>query len=293
MSALLQLRDSRGHFSDNSRKLDLMVKSRKEFRGTFFNLDGEAVRNDASAPLGILFRKLLKDVTTACDNIRSAMSEAFHGGSPGPSALLEALEHAIEVYKDLNYWPKTSSVQWRYKSHTAPKDVQASGISQVFLFGSVHHGTVWQTYFCHQIQLCQSLLQGYTFLKEQGHPRLTPALSSLLEDDLRTALTATVDDICSCMPFLLSDIDMAGNSDRSSTNSKALGAFRAMQGVAVSNAVEGLSQRQRRLLLHLLDRIGGQFGIRLAWTIRDGWIARHAAEAEQLGRSLKIGSRGF
>jgi len=282
MTELLRLRSSKPKFSNASKKLDSLVEARKEIQGVFVSLNGKEERNDSSTTAGASFRAQLRNVSAACNNLRVAMSQASYQADFDQPALLCALEHANEVYSDLVFWPKTTPVNWRYKPRNAPKDVQAYGVSNLFLFGSFHHAAIWQVYFCCRVQMCESILQAYTFLKEQSHPNSPPAPSGLSEEDVRAAMIAAVDDVCSCAPYLLSDVDEEGHMKRNSVDSKTLGAFFYLRGLMVTNGIENLPRRQRRLLLHLFGRLGAQFGIRVAWRMRDDWVADHRTEAEEL-----------
>ncbi|KAF2685074.1 hypothetical protein K458DRAFT_301215 [Lentithecium fluviatile CBS 122367] len=279
---LLRLRSSTHQTSDASKKLSQIVHTRKEVQGMFVCQDENEHGITSSSSPGASFRILLRKVSATCVNLQSTLLQYRCLVALDVAAFTEALQSAIVVYDEVARWPKSTPVEWRAKPHIAPKEVQASGISQIFLFGGIQHGAIWQVYFCTRIHLCQSLLRADDLLSQQCHLEPTALPQMLSQEAIRATIFAAVDDICSCAPYLLGDIDNEGHMNRSKVESKALGAFFLLRGLMVANSVEGLPRRQRRLVLDLLHRVGAQFGIRVAWRLRDAWMAGHRAETELL-----------
>ncbi|KAH7128213.1 hypothetical protein B0J11DRAFT_603397 [Dendryphion nanum] len=274
---LLRLRSSTPHASETSRKLSEIVKTRKEIL-LIHNCSRKESGSYTPLSPAQSFRFYLREVSTACARLLQTRQSSFRYSS----SFIEALDDAVGLYAESSRWPASTSVEWRYRPHLPPKDISAQGISQIFLFKDIQHSGIWQLYFCSRIHLCQALLGAYSFLHSEKATGPTSNRSQLSGKDIRKTLLAAVDDIISCAPYLLGDVDDEGHMVRSNIERKGLGAFFLLRGLMVAISARDLLQRQRRLLLDLLNRIGVEFGIHAAWRLREDWIASHRTEAAQL-----------
>jgi hypothetical protein len=103
------------------------------------------------------------------------------------------------------------------------------------------------------------------------------------EENIRMMRYMAIDDICCSASYMLGDVDEHGQVVSGSEH-KTLGSFFLLRGLFVANTEDNLPLNQRRMVLHLLRRIGSQFGIKAATSQRDQWIACHGAEVEQIER---------
>lgn len=235
------------------------------------------------SPAGNSLRLLLREVAIASAHIKTAMSKTEHG-TPNNTSLLGTLHEAVNVYSRLLLWPSSLPAHWRCRPHIVPDGTlntipSENKQSTIFLFTTVQHGAVWTAYFSSRIQLSQILLQGYQFLGEHCDTR-----TFMSGQDLREVLIRDVADMCACAPYLLGDVDEQGRLV-TNVDSKSLGAFFLVRGLSLANSVEDLPPRTRQTILDLYKRIGGQFGIKSAWNLREEWLASHRVEADQLSES--------
>lgn len=246
-------------------------------------------QNSTNSPssIGPSLRMLFREVSVACAKLQSIISQVEEKNIPHES-IWRPWRHALDVYVQLEFWQVSVPSDWKYKICPAPdiislKDVPSNYRNSIAIFTSLQHGGVWVAYSCSRIHLSQSLLQGYRVLCMNPHIEPTNGGFDISEGDIWMMRHLATDDICFSASYMLGDVDEHGQVV-SGLEHKTLGAFFLLRGLFVANAEDNLPLHQRRMLLHLLGRIGSEFGIKAAANHRGQWIACHGAEVEQVER---------
>ncbi|KAL5383134.1 hypothetical protein DPSP01_006110 [Paraphaeosphaeria sporulosa] len=282
-TAMMRLRrPDHESLSNRSSSLSRVVLIRKEIKAmtdrTDSNMEVGERYVDTKQTVGSGLRMLLRDVFIASRGLEVCTAAQDIATGSHMTAFTEAWKFAVEVYNHLILWPSTVPPAWKMKAYVFPMtpshiDGLTNREGQVYAFSSLQHGAVYGAYQCSRINICQSLRKAYRFIHQQPRQlfdsNFEPSQGEVLE-----TLNSAVDDIFGTSPFMLGDV--TSNGQLNATNERrALGAFFLLRSVYVALSVDTLTQPQSRKLLHLLGRIGSEFGIKTASNRRDKWLAQH------------------
>ena len=204
----------------------------------------------------------------------------------GIANLQNVLQKSVTLFDRLVAWPTSVPEDCMYGAiHTpSPTNSEPEDDGRLFYFRSLQHGAVWMLYWTTSIHLLQSLTKGYTTLFTDSQRYDANQDEALAMSWINEKLLETVDDLISCAPYLLGDIDKRGQISIGK-KSKALGTFFLFRGLMTANSVDNLRLQQRLMILAFLDRISGSFGISMASKVKNQWINGHPHDAELLGTS--------
>lgn len=131
--------------------------------------------------------------------------------------------------------------------------------------------------------MLQTIEQGYHVLTQTlGDGGGIENVAGISDTDFKGLLSANVESLLSCAPYMMGDIDGEGNL-QIGNRAKILGAFFLLRGLLTANSVRHLCSGQRQAILDYFDRIGSRCGIQMALYAKNHWLANHHLETNLLG----------
>ncbi|KAI0439991.1 hypothetical protein F4803DRAFT_578173 [Xylaria telfairii] len=258
---LLQIIYGRIHFNSVGGLYPLQIDPGLVFEGL-----------NCNPPQAALWR-LMRETSQSCGKMRAAMSDP--SGTILKSAIIHSLESVYSVYLRLLGWQAAQLSAWSYQSceMRSPDDddsYQGTFPYKYNLFKDISHGAMWIGFWCTLIYALQILI----------HTSSLPNIKQLFSQDwhqnctLIKRLRDAVDEICSCVPYMMADVDQLG-LPTVGKDGKALGSFFLLRGLYVAICVDELTDLQSHYILKTLLRIAHVRGIKLALRPRGRWLARH------------------
>lgn len=258
---LLQIIYGRIHFNSVGGLYPLQIDPELVFEGL-----------NCNRPQVALWR-LMRETSQSCGKMQATISDP--SGTILKSVIIHSLDRVYSVYLRLLRWQSAQLSVWSYQScemHSQDDDDHHQGTFpyKYHLFKDISHGAMWIGFWCTLIYALQILI----------HTCSLPNIQQLFSQDwhqnydLRKQLRDAVDEICSCVPYMMADVDQLG-LPTVGKDGKALGSFFLLRELYVAICVEELTDLQSHYILKTLLRIAHVRGIKLALRPRDRWFARH------------------
>jgi hypothetical protein len=251
------------------------------------DVDSNALQPSAS---GSEFWSLLQEASASSAQIQHTMLRSSVEGVPADALFNDTLLRVSSVYSRLLSWPNSVPERLKYKVLLLPLGPDSFKRTECmtksfYLFNSIQHAAMWIGFWVGCIHLAQSLLQGYRMFFRRSSASSNSAAFASSVADIWERLLMTIGDICASAPYLLGDVNERGQLNIGG-KTKALGGFFLLRALVVANSVEDLPIGLRRSLLDLLARIGTSVGIKNALRYKEGWLASHQAETDELSSQI-------
>ncbi|KAI0975441.1 hypothetical protein F4678DRAFT_420282 [Xylaria arbuscula] len=199
------------------------------------------------------------------------------------SEIIKSLDNLFSVYRCLIAWWAAAHSRHSYQSYKTPSRRDCDLRPDTFpvkyhIFKSLHQGGVWISFWCTLIHALQILVYASSL----------PALKQIFNEgqqswNLREQLCNTVDEICACVPYMMSDVDQSG-LPTVGKDCKALGAYMLSRGLYVASCVAECNNVQREYMTKTFLRIAHGRGIKLALRPINRWLNQHQESATQYHR---------
>jgi hypothetical protein len=214
-------------------------------------------------PLRAELWRLFHEASLACNNLQSVITKYAKTGLYTP-ALTPALEQVYNAHLELLLWQEVIPQAWKFRTCELPGRGGGSDElaypKRLHLFRDIHQAAMWMGYWGAHVHLLSKLYMGLAISEPNNHQVPKACYSRELT---KSVLSRAVDDICSCGPYMMNDVDEKGLL-RIDSEGKALGSFFFLRGLYIVNTAEGVTSQQRSYVLHSLLRIGHTRGIKLA-----------------------------
>ncbi|KAI1297082.1 hypothetical protein F5Y03DRAFT_370005 [Xylaria venustula] len=217
--------------------------------------------------------RLMRETSQCCAEIQATV--LVSSKVVVKSDVIKSLDNLFSVYRRLLAWWAAAHSSRSYRSYKMPSRSDCDFRPGTFpvkyhIFKSLHHGGIWISFWCTLIYALQILVCSSSL----------PALKQTFNEgqhsswNFREQLCNAVDEICACIPYMMSDVDQSGLLTVGK-DGKALGAYMLSRGLYVASCVAECTNAQREYMIKTFLRIAHGRGIKLALRPINRWLNQY------------------